>query len=74
MFKGKVSAATFLRQYWQRKPLLLPQAFPDFRDPITPEELAALPPMPSPDEAGAGSAPEADPFELAQAMLDQNQS
>ena len=43
-------------------------------EPVTPEELAALPPMPSPDEAGAGSAPEADPFELAQAMLDQNQS
>jgi 50S ribosomal protein L16 3-hydroxylase len=39
---SKVSAAQFLKQYWQRKPLLLRQAFPDFQDPITPEELAGL--------------------------------
>lgn len=39
---GKVSAEQFLKQYWQRKPLLLRQAFPDFADPITPEELAGL--------------------------------
>lgn len=39
---GKVSAAQFLKQYWQRKPLLLRQAFPGFHDPLTPEELAGL--------------------------------
>lgn len=39
---SRVSAAQFLKQYWQRKPLLLRQAFPDFHDPITPEELAGL--------------------------------
>jgi len=42
MFTGKVSAAQFLKQYWQRKPLLLRQAFPGFQDPLTPEELAGL--------------------------------
>jgi 50S ribosomal protein L16 3-hydroxylase len=42
MFTGKLSAAQFLEQYWQRKPLLLRQAFPGFRDPLTPEELAGL--------------------------------
>lgn len=42
MFNGKVSAAGFLKRYWQREPLLLRQAFPQFRDPITPEELAGL--------------------------------
>jgi 50S ribosomal protein L16 3-hydroxylase len=42
MFNGKVSAARFLKEYWQRKPLLLRQAFPGFKDPLTPEELAGL--------------------------------
>ena len=32
----------FLRDYWQRQPLLLRAALPDFRDPVTPEELAGL--------------------------------
>lgn len=39
---GKPGAAQFLKRYWQREPLLLRQAFPDFRDPVTPEELAGL--------------------------------
>ena len=43
-------------------------------EPAAPEKLTALPPAPAPDETGAGAAPEADPFELAQAMLEQNQS
>jgi 50S ribosomal protein L16 3-hydroxylase len=32
----------FLREYWQKKPLLVRGAFPRFRDPLTPEELAGL--------------------------------
>ena len=32
----------FLREYWQRKPVLLRQALPGFEDPVTPEELAGL--------------------------------
>ena len=32
----------FLREFWQRKPVLLRQAFPGFADPVTPEELAGL--------------------------------
>jgi 50S ribosomal protein L16 3-hydroxylase len=32
----------FLAQYWQRKPLLIAGAVPDFRPPITADELAGL--------------------------------
>ena len=35
-------AATFLREYWQKKPLLIRNAFPDFVSPIEPEDLAGL--------------------------------
>lgn len=42
MFRDAASAQRFLRRHWQRKPLLLRQALPDFRDPLTPEELAGL--------------------------------
>lgn len=39
---GKMSSAHFLRHYWQKKPLLVRGAFPDFQDPISPDELAGL--------------------------------
>ncbi|WP_392562675.1 cupin domain-containing protein [Orbus sturtevantii] len=32
----------FLKDYWQKKPVILRQAFPNFVDPITPDELAGL--------------------------------
>ncbi|RKS87791.1 50S ribosomal protein L16 3-hydroxylase [Orbus hercynius] len=32
----------FLKHYWQKKPVVLRQAFPNFIDPITPDELAGL--------------------------------
>ncbi len=32
----------FLEKYWQKKPVVLKRAFPDFVDPITPDELAGL--------------------------------
>jgi 50S ribosomal protein L16 3-hydroxylase len=35
-------AARFLRDYWQKKPLLIRQAFPGFVSPIEPEDLAGL--------------------------------
>lgn len=35
-------AARFLREYWQKKPLLIRNAFPDFVSPIEPEDLAGL--------------------------------
>jgi 50S ribosomal protein L16 3-hydroxylase len=34
--------ALFLRDYWQRKPLLIRQALPGFTDPLSAEELAGL--------------------------------
>ncbi|MEY4642364.1 MAG: hypothetical protein RLZZ227_2358 [Pseudomonadota bacterium] len=42
MITGSMSAATFLARYWQRRPLLIRNAFPAFVDPISPEELAGL--------------------------------
>jgi len=33
---------TFLEQYWQKKPLLIKQAIPDFISPLSPDELAGL--------------------------------
>ncbi|GAB3384131.1 cupin domain-containing protein [Lysobacter fragariae] len=32
----------FLRDYWQKKPLLIRNAFPDFQSPLQPEDLAGL--------------------------------
>jgi 50S ribosomal protein L16 3-hydroxylase len=39
---GRLDTAAFLKRYWQRQPLLIKGAFPAFKDPITPEELAGL--------------------------------
>lgn len=39
---GPVSAETFLRDYWQKKPLLIKQALPGFDNPLSPEEIAGL--------------------------------
>ncbi|HSX64764.1 MAG TPA: cupin domain-containing protein, partial [Pseudoxanthomonas sp.] len=35
-------ASRFLSEYWQKKPLLIRRAFPDFVSPIQPEDLAGL--------------------------------
>ncbi|MGE9553727.1 JmjC domain-containing protein [Erwinia amylovora] len=32
----------FLEKYWQKHPVVLKKAFPDFQDPISPDELAGL--------------------------------
>lgn len=37
-----MSPAQFLRDYWQKRPLLIRQAFPDFVSPIEPNDLAGL--------------------------------
>ena len=34
--------ADFLRDYWQKKPLLIRQAFPNYQAPLAPEDLAGL--------------------------------
>lgn len=39
---GGLSAEEFLQQYWQKKPLLIRQAIPDFSTPLSPDELAGL--------------------------------
>ncbi len=37
-----MAPAAFLRDYWQKRPLLIRAAFPGFESPITPEDLAGL--------------------------------
>lgn len=39
---GGMPAEEFLRDYWQKKPLLIRQAFPDFESPLSADELAGL--------------------------------
>ena len=39
---GKISEQEFLANYWQKKPLLIKQAIPNFISPIAPDELAGL--------------------------------
>jgi 50S ribosomal protein L16 3-hydroxylase len=39
---GGLTPAQFLARHWQRRPRLVRAAFPAFRDPITPDELAGL--------------------------------
>ncbi|UNG16972.1 cupin domain-containing protein [Stutzerimonas zhaodongensis] len=39
---GGISAREFLRDYWQKKPLLVRQAIPGFESPVSPDELAGL--------------------------------
>ena len=36
---GGISPEEFLKDYWQKKPLLIRNAFPDFLSPVTPEKL-----------------------------------
>ena len=39
---GGLSAEQFLSEYWQKKPLLIKQAFPEFTNPLGADELAGL--------------------------------
>ncbi len=41
LFGGR-SETEFMREYWQKRPLLVRGAFPGFRDPLSPEYLAGL--------------------------------
>ncbi len=41
-FNTGLTESEFIQQYWQKKPLLIRQAFPRFESPISPEELAGL--------------------------------
>lgn len=42
LFNSEISLETFLRDYWQKKPLLFRQAFPDLEPPLSADELAGL--------------------------------
>jgi 50S ribosomal protein L16 3-hydroxylase len=39
---GQISKEKFLADYWQKKPLLLKSAIPNFTSPLSPDELAGL--------------------------------
>lgn len=42
IYFGVISEQEFLTNYWQKKPVLIKQALPNFISPITPDELAGL--------------------------------
>ncbi|MCS6126200.1 cupin domain-containing protein [Shewanella baltica] len=42
MYTLNLDIAQFLSEYWQKKPLLIKKAFPQFEDPISADELAGL--------------------------------
>lgn len=39
---GNISQKIFMEEYWQKKPLLVRQAIPDFESPISADELAGI--------------------------------
>lgn len=39
---GSLTADQFLKQYWQKQPLFISNALPEYQSPITPDELAGL--------------------------------
>ena len=39
---GDITVEQFLEEYWQKKPLLIRNAFPDFEPPVSADELAGL--------------------------------
>jgi 50S ribosomal protein L16 3-hydroxylase len=39
---GHISKQQFLKEYWQKKPLLIKNALPNFISPLSPDELAGL--------------------------------
>ena len=39
---GEVAAEDFLLHYWQKQPLLIRDALPDYDSPVSPDELAGL--------------------------------
>lgn len=39
---GGLTPREFLADYWQKKPLFVKGAFPDFKDPLTPDTIAGL--------------------------------
>ena len=39
---GGLTVEQFLDEYWQKKPLLIRNAFPDFQSPLSADELAGL--------------------------------
>jgi len=42
IFPDNITPAQFLRDYWQKKPLLMRAALPGYQCPLTPDELAGL--------------------------------
>ena len=42
LFPGALNEVSFLKEYWQKKPLFMPGAWPDFENPLPAEELAGL--------------------------------
>ena len=39
---GEIGIEDFLSRYWQKKPLLIRNAFPDMQSPLSADEIAGL--------------------------------
>jgi 50S ribosomal protein L16 3-hydroxylase len=76
---GDLSPDTFLSEYWQKKPLLVRDALPEFRSPLEPEELAGLALEPNIEsriilehQARENGSPDGEPWELREGPFDQD--
>ncbi len=67
-----IDASTFLREYWQRKPLLVRGALPDFSSAITAEELAGLSLEPQIESRIVLEDGEASPWQLLRGPFDES--
>jgi len=76
---GDLTPETFLSEYWQKKPLLVRNALPDFQSPLQPEELAGLALEPDIEsriilehQAREDEEPKDDPWELREGPFEED--
>lgn len=68
---GDMSVETFLRDYWQKKPLVIRNAFTDFQPPVSADELAGLACEEDVESRLIAFDPEADQWNMEQGPFDE---
>lgn len=68
---GGITPEVFLRDYWQKKPLLIRQAYPDFECPVSPDELAGLACEPMVESRIVMAQMDGKPWQLQQGPFDE---
>ncbi|NVK41203.1 MAG: cupin domain-containing protein [Oceanospirillaceae bacterium] len=68
---GELTPERFLREYWQKKPLLIRQAFADFQPVIEPDELAGLACEEEVEARLVVQSPDSDDWSLRQGPFDE---